>query len=194
MSADAGHGEVTRDTTVELVRHAHARSRRAWSPRDDRTRPLDESGRAQAAWLTERLAGDDVAAVVTSPAARCADTVRPLAAALACPFVTDERLADLREVPVTDHGSGAVLAAWLAGRSMRAVDDAAARWPGRRIVVCSHGDVLSALLALVSARDDVPVVATARAGLRKGAWVTLRFADGRCVAASPHAAAPGSTA
>lgn len=183
---DAARVDVT---TVELLRHAKARSRRSWSPRPDRERPLDAKGRAQAKWLAAHLSeADPVRAIVTSPSVRCRETVEPLAQSADCEVHDDHRLADLRRVPVTDQGSAWVSAAWLGGRSVAAISDAVARPAHGRIVVCSHGDVIAAILGVLAGRDDL---ALADAAVRKGAWVTLRFGpDGRCLAATPHDPAP----
>jgi len=62
-----------------LVRHASAGDRRAWSG-DDRARPLDERGQTQAARLPLVLSGHRIERVVSSPHARCIQTVEPLAA------------------------------------------------------------------------------------------------------------------
>jgi len=62
-----------------LLRHAKALPRSGWK-QDDALRPLDESGRADAAALTGLLACFAPAArVVSSPALRCLQTVRPYA-------------------------------------------------------------------------------------------------------------------
>jgi phosphohistidine phosphatase SixA len=63
---------------VYLVRHATAGHRREWDG-DDRLRPLDERGRRQAEALVGQLDGRDVGRIVTSPYARCVETVVPLA-------------------------------------------------------------------------------------------------------------------
>jgi 8-oxo-dGTP diphosphatase len=62
-----------------LLRHAKALARSEWA-KDDGERPLDEAGAADAATLVALLSCFAPAAeVVTSPAARCLDTVRPYA-------------------------------------------------------------------------------------------------------------------
>ena len=63
-----------------LLRHARAGKRRS-APSLDRARPLNRAGRADARALLEALAGYTLERVVTSPHARCVETVEPLAEA-----------------------------------------------------------------------------------------------------------------
>ena len=102
-----------------LLRHASAGKREAWSG-DDRLRPLDKRGRAQAEALADLLRARDVQRVVSSPYLRCTETVAPLGLEI----VLDERLAE-----------GAPLEAALT--LLRELDDA---------VACTHGDVIDAVL------------------------------------------------
>lgn len=64
--------------TVYLVRHAVAVGRHGWDG-PDRARPLTAKGQRQAEALPRLLAGADVRRILSSPAARCRDTVAPLA-------------------------------------------------------------------------------------------------------------------
>jgi phosphohistidine phosphatase SixA len=63
---------------VYLVRHAHAGSKAEWYG-PDLARPLSERGRGQAAGLVARLLDYPVGRILSSPAARCRQTVEPLA-------------------------------------------------------------------------------------------------------------------
>lgn len=63
---------------VYLVRHAHAGRKADWAG-PDLARPLSERGRRQAVGLVDRLDGYPVRRIVSSPADRCLQTVRPLA-------------------------------------------------------------------------------------------------------------------
>jgi probable phosphomutase (TIGR03848 family) len=128
----------------------------------------------QAAGLVGRLAGVPVAAVVSSPLQRCRQTVAPLVAERGLSVVADGRLAEvdygewtgrklgsLAKEPlwqvVQAHPSAAVFPGGegLAAVQARAV--AAVRAHGERVVaefgpesvwvVCSHGDVIKAVLA-----------------------------------------------
>jgi phosphohistidine phosphatase SixA len=63
---------------VYLVRHAHAGSKAEWEG-PDHARPLSETGRPQAAGLVARLRHYSVHRILSSPTARCRQTVQPLA-------------------------------------------------------------------------------------------------------------------
>lgn len=107
--------------TSVLVRHASAGDRHDWDG-DDRLRPLDARGRRQAAALVELLAGLEVRRIVSSPYARCVETVEPLAAALGLGLEQDERLAE---------GAGRAALELLSEDGL---------------VACTHGDVVAELL------------------------------------------------
>ena len=104
-----------------LLRHAKAGNRRKWEA-PDHLRPLSEEGRAQAEALVGQYRNFAVAQVLTSPFARCVQTVEPLGVALGLPV---EETADLAE------GAGATAALAL----MRTLADTTA-------VLCTHGDVM----------------------------------------------------
>jgi phosphohistidine phosphatase SixA len=102
---------------VLLVRHAQAGDRLAWAG-PDAARPLDGRGRRQAEALVAQLATYDVGRIVSSPAARCVQTVEPLARARGLTVETDDALAVDRQ----SH-DGAALVESLAAD----------------VVVCAHG-------------------------------------------------------
>ncbi|WP_020673352.1 histidine phosphatase family protein [Amycolatopsis nigrescens] len=135
---------------------------------------LDDTGKAQAEALVERLAGVPLAELVVSPMLRCKQTVAPLASANGLAKTVEPRLSEVdygdwtgRELKtlfaeplwrvVQAHPSAAVFPGGegLAGMQARAV--AAVREHDARITaehgehavwaLCSHGDVLKALLA-----------------------------------------------
>lgn len=64
-----------------LLRHASAGERLS-TPALDATRRLDPAGRTQAARLPEGLAGYRIERIVSSPLARCVESVLPLARVL----------------------------------------------------------------------------------------------------------------
>jgi probable phosphomutase (TIGR03848 family) len=135
---------------------------------------LDDVGREQAKKLVDRLAGVPLAAIVTSPMERCAQSVAPLAAERGLePLVepdlsevdygewTGKKLSELGKEQlwkvVQAHPSAAAFPGGegLAGMQARSV--AAVRSHGARIEVehgpravwlaCTHGDVIKAVLA-----------------------------------------------
>jgi probable phosphoglycerate mutase len=162
-------------TTVLLVRHGLTATTghvlTGWLPNVG----LDERGRAQAAALAARLAPVPLAAIVTSPLDRCRQTTEPIAAARDGSMdavVTDARLGEchygdwtgkeLKELekdplwPVVQAHPSAVRFPGAEGESMldmqhRAV--AAVRdWNAKlgkdaTYLVCSHGDVIKAIVA-----------------------------------------------
>lgn len=65
---------------VQLVRHGQARSRSSWGNGEE-TRPLTATGTRQAAALVPVLAAFGAEEIITSPWARCRNTVAPYAAA-----------------------------------------------------------------------------------------------------------------
>ena len=148
-------------TAVLLVRHAWAGSRSAWRGPDDE-RPLDERGRAQAAALGELLALWRPARVLSAPAARCTQTVAPLARSLGVPVELD---ADLAEA---------------AGPASLAARLRALGGDGSAVVACSQGGVIGGAVADLASEAGLPVT---EPDAPKGAVWALGFAAGRLVAA-----------
>lgn len=108
-----------------LVRHAKAGRRSEWDG-PDRLRPISDAGRRQADGLVELLAGCRVRRIVSSPYARCVETVQPLADRLGLTVEEDDALAEGANV---DDAIALVAA-------VASVDG----------VLCSHGDVIPAVL------------------------------------------------
>ena len=101
-----------------LLRHASAGDRDDWDG-DDRERPLDQKGRAQAAALVRTLAPYRVTRILSSPAWRCLESVAPIAASRGLLPELREELAEER------HGeAGHELVRSLAGED---------------VLVCGHG-------------------------------------------------------
>lgn len=140
-----------------LVRHAHAGAKATWRGPDE-MRPLSPTGLAQAGSLVAMLAVDEVTHVWCSPAVRCRQTVEPLASARGLVVRTSSHL--------SKAGHPRRLLAWL---QEAGVD---APW-----VICTHGEVLTALHA-VGRREGV--VGTApRSSTAKGAvWRLSATAPG----------------
>jgi probable phosphomutase (TIGR03848 family) len=160
-------------TTVILLRHGRTTANTGgvlagWTPGVR----LDETGDAQAAAVGKRLATVPLAAVVSSPLERCAQTAAAVVAGRDLDVATDDRLGEARygdwtgraikelaKEPlwkvVQQHPSAAVFPGpegeGLAQTQARAV--AAVRaWnaqlgPDSVWLACSHGDVIKAILA-----------------------------------------------
>jgi probable phosphomutase (TIGR03848 family) len=160
-------------TTVILLRHGRTTANAGgvlagWTPGVR----LDETGECQVAAVGERLAKVPLAAVVSSPLERCAQTAAAVVAGRGLEVATDDRLGEARygdwtgraikelvKEPlwkvVQQHPSAAVFPGpdgeGLAETQARAV--AAVRaWnatlgPDAVWLACSHGDVIKAILA-----------------------------------------------
>lgn len=80
------------NTHLALVRHGRPSAPTADALRDP---PLDEEGRAQAETVGERLALENIGAIVSSPLRRAVQTAEPLARRLSLPIQTIEGLAEI---------------------------------------------------------------------------------------------------
>ena len=110
-----------------VVRHAHAGRRSAYRG-DDRTRPLSPRGVVRAGELVPLLSEYRPQRILSSPFVRCCATVQPLAEALGLAVESVDELAE-------GHGADAVrLLATMAGESA---------------VLCTHGDVATAMLEVL---------------------------------------------
>jgi 8-oxo-dGTP diphosphatase len=132
---------------VYLVRHADAGDRESW-PGDDRDRPLNERGWAQARGLVILLRGEDIGRVLSSPYLRCIQTLEPLA--------------EDRHLPVEVHPALAEGSDWR--EAWQLMLDAAVP-----TVMCSQGDVIADIvLHLV----DLGLVKHGKARWSKGStWI-----------------------
>jgi 8-oxo-dGTP diphosphatase len=160
-------------TTVPLIllRHASAGEKGNW-PGDDQSRPLDAKGRADARGLGALLAFfAPRARVLSSPAVRCTETVRPYAEASG--GVVEAEVAfglhDRAGEPLSSRTG------WTdaLGRLVRSLVAA-----GRPAVVCLHRENLpKALGAAYSALDFSPPEPP-DPSLHKGGFWVLHTADG----------------
>ena len=160
-------------TTVVLLRHGRTTANTSgvlagWTPGVQ----LDETGTAQVAAVTARLAAVPLAAVVSSPLERCQQTAGSVVADRDIELATDDRLGECRygdwtgrpikelvKEPmwkvVQQHPSAAVFPgpdgeglAQTQARAVAAIRDWNARLGQDAVwVACSHGDVIKAVLA-----------------------------------------------
>ena len=112
-----------------VVRHARAGRRSAYTG-EDRERPLSPRGRTQADALVPLLAAYRPRRVLSSPAVRCFETVRPLADSLGLAI---ESVGELGE----GHGPDALALL--------------ERMAGETAVLCTHRDVATELLDALAA-------------------------------------------
>ncbi len=139
------------------MRHAHAGSKEGWDG-DDRRRPLSERGRAEALAVADALAAYAPARIVSSPYARCVDTVQPLALRLGL---------GVEELAALAPEGGRLAAAFL--RSLAK----SGRGPA---VVCTHGETIEALQKRVG-RPGLPF--EPGSPHEKGSIWVLRARNGR---------------
>ena len=138
---------------VFLIRHAKAGSREHWRG-DDELRPLTGKGIRQAEGIASAFADRPVAVVLSSPSARCVQTVEPLAR---------HHALEVRVVP------------WLAeGTEASVVRDEVLRLAGPA-VLSSHGDVIPGIVRVL-ADDGVPLHGPA--AWKKGSLWVLDRDDG----------------
>ncbi len=137
-----------------VVRHAKAGSRTHSEGPDDE-RPLSKTGRAQATRLARRLADHPITRILSSPYVRCTQTVEPLA----------ERL-QLKVESVDELAEGAPGAPAM---------ELLAKLPDES-VLCTHGDILEATLALLV---EAGMVIVGRPDYRKGATWVIERRDGQ---------------
>jgi 8-oxo-dGTP diphosphatase len=133
--------------SVFVVRHGKAGHRSGWDG-DDRERPLTQAGRLQAAAIADRLGGEAITTLCSSPYVRCVQTLEPLADRIGLLITADDRLAE--GTPLEDT----------LDLILGAKDGA---------VLCTHGDVLTdAMNALVRRGTEL----TTAPDWRKGSiWV-----------------------
>ncbi len=154
-----------------LVRHGETDENRLGRSQGRRDVPLNATGRAQAAARAESLRTHPLAAVISSPAARCRDTAAAMAAPHGLDVRTDTRLQELDQGAL-DGLTGAemrdrypeVLRRWGAddprdvrmpggetlgeaqARMVEAARDLAREFAGAEVVVVSHNLAMKALL------------------------------------------------
>ena len=146
--------------TVYLLRHARAGRRSAWKG-DDELRPLSKVGRRQAATLVdELLANAEIEQIVSSPYVRCVQSVELLAQSRDLPIdVADE----LREgAPLED--------------ALRLFEKVS----GHPTVLCTHGDIVEALLTQFKANG----VKVGKIRMEKGSVWAFETRNGRVTKAT----------
>ncbi len=177
LSLDGAAALVTRDSdrvvlerfahgpmptrTVLLVRHGSAGSESGWKG-DDRARPLDDVGWAQADGLARLLARFDVAQIVSADVDRCTQTVAPLAEAIGLEIHPEPVLSEVG-YPGREEEAVALI------RSLGGA--------GRDGVACSQGAVIPDLLRRVIGFDDREVPDPMP--YRKGSVWALTYSEGR---------------
>jgi len=122
---NADYKLLTQTGTIFLFRHAAAGNRNKWTG-DDTKRPITKKGRKQAKSLAESLAKRGIERIVTSPYARCVESVEPLAKLIGAKVEVNNALAE--------------------GPDIDAAYDLVDSLIGYNAVLCSHGDVIPAVI------------------------------------------------
>jgi 8-oxo-(d)GTP phosphatase len=135
-------------TPVILLRHAKAVAKSNWKKSDER-RPLDDTGRADAKTLADLLACfGSGARLITSPAARCVETLRPFAQLSGAQLREEPSLYLHNQSSRTDAGDSHAAIAALLAEAVTA---------GEPTIFCAH-------------RENIPILqaaALAALGLRQ---------------------------
>lgn len=144
--------------TLEIFIHMDAVNRNEWTGPGD-ARPLTELGRRQAERLAEEIAaGGPVTALYSSPAVRCTESMEAFARRFGLPVIVEPRFKDTQgyKAPAGwERGDGkgpdplgGAQSAGTAYAALREIADAMGA--DGRAVLCSYGDIVPALLALLS--------------------------------------------
>ena len=126
---------------IILLRHGTAEHRSAHQWPDDRLRPLTTQGKGQAERLAPLLTAYGPLDIVSSPATRCLDTVRPYAGSQRKVIDVDPALSESAH-----EAAPRAAASWI--RALIA--------EGRPTLVCTHRPVLNALVAAAIPASDTP--------------------------------------
>ncbi|TRW81416.1 NUDIX hydrolase [Mycolicibacterium sp. 018/SC-01/001] len=157
-------------STVLIVRHATAGSKRRYSG-DDRKRPLDKHGRAQAESLVDLLLAFGAGELFAADRVRCHQTLGPLSEELGVPVATESSLTAEAYADKPKKGRQRVLE----------IAETAAH-----PVICTQGEVIPDLIAWWCERDGVR---PDKSRNRKGSTWVLTLTDGRLISAD-HIASP----
>jgi 8-oxo-(d)GTP phosphatase len=166
--------------TVIVVRHATAGSRSRYKG-DDRLRPLDKHGRAQAESLVGLLQSFGARTVHAADRVRCEQTVAPLAEELGVDVHAEPALSE--EAYADDKKSARRRLLDIAAEAAASAD------PGAVPVICSQGKVIPDLIAWWCERDGVR---PDKSRNRKGSTWVMSSWQGRLVAAD-HIGSPLAT-
>ena len=125
LVAAPGLKRMARTGTLFLLRHAAAGDRSKWDG-IDAVRPITKKGKRQAAALVEYLRNRGIERIYSSPYTRCVQTVEPLAEAIGAKVIEHDALAE--------------------GPDIDAAYGLADEMVGYNAVLCSHGDVIPAVI------------------------------------------------
>ncbi len=153
-------------TKLYLVRHAHS----MYTP-EELTRPLSERGKRDASYVTERLKGEDIDVVCSSPYKRAVETVEGIAVHIGQKIkVVDEmRERTLSGSPVEDFEE-AISLVWadpgfsLEGgesnltaqkRGVQGIMNIVEEYNGKNVVIGTHGNIMVLIMNYFDESYDV---------------------------------------
>lgn len=170
--------------TIDLVAHMDAGDRDKWHG-DHNERPLTELGRQQALAMSEALASEPADALYSSPALRCRQTLEPLAERLGLKVAVLPELGEENWRNPEGWQQDSHKMAFAAGRAFDGIGKLQTLHTDGRIVTCSHGHIIPALVAYMIGVHGLPAVPQVT---QRGQWYRLRFSDGRVGVERHHAA------
>ena len=156
--------------TVLIVRHGTAGSKKRYKG-DDRNRPLDENGRAQAKLLVSQLLAFGPTSLYAADRVRCVQTIKPLAGELGAEITLEPTLTEEAYWQDRDTARQRVL-------EIAAGDGTP--------VISTQGKVIPDLIQWWTERAGIR---PAKSRNRKGSTWVLSLADGKLVSAD-HIASP----
>ena len=166
--------------TLEIFIHMDAVNRNEWTGHGDE-RPLTELGKQQSQRIADELtAGGPIAALYSSPAVRCRESLAPLSERLGLPVQIAPLFKDTSgyKAPAGwERGDGKgpdpLGGASSAGSAYRSLMNMREALPdGSRAVLCSYGDIVPALLAFLSGANGIEMPPRLD---KKGALYTVMF-------------------
>lgn len=145
---------------IELLPHLDAVAPSSWAGPPDK-RPLSAPGQRQAAAVADAIMSQgEIAALYSSPALRCRQSLAHLSERLGMDVVVSSALREFGEAEGLADG---------VERGLAALDEIAVAWPGQRVVVCSHGDIVPATVLLLAHRHSLRVAEFTR----RGQWYSI---------------------
>jgi 8-oxo-dGTP diphosphatase len=117
--------KLSQTGTLRLFRHTTAGDRSRWAGQD-KTRPLTKKGLRQAEVIAQSLRGAGIERIISSPYDRCVQSVEPLSRVTGAKIEISDVLAEEPDLDAT----------------YALVDNLV----GANAVICSHGDVIPALI------------------------------------------------
>jgi 8-oxo-dGTP diphosphatase len=179
-------------TRLDVFIHMDAVGRNDWQGAPD-DRPLTDLGRRQAERIAEELSRDPVDAIFSSPAARCRESLEPLAKRTGLSVQVMPGFKDTLgyKAPAgwenpNREGPDPLGGAASAGSAFAALRQVHAQVPNGRAVLCSYGDIVPALIAFLSGAAGVDMPPRNN---KKGALFTIVF-DGEKAALEGRDASP----